>query len=544
MATLFNNTEITNAFFNGTELDKIYFNGVLVFEKGGKYLRRIMVGDNLKGKILISDFPTNFKEELINIVSPDVTQVNVISSTNNQSLFFGLYVEKYDSPTYGTPTTYVVAGRVDSNRNLYIYTVEDNYEGINNYDNYQVQSTEDIVISEINDSAIYRHIYIEDENIRPFEVGDIILNTTKIYFSIPDNYFTDIWTSDDNRNGDIVLIKEKGKENVTYPYPGFVSSWSGGEDFKLGAANLRNSGFSWVTNGELYKLDEGTLIKNSSYIIFNELTFIDFNIDIGGEVFNVNKNHTAYPYILVDTRTLGTTGYKRRIMVGDNLKGKTLYGNFLSNLQDYIYIDPDLPGITRSDIKFTSSSRAMEIIDWGFENNYFVDSTQINFEEGGNSILWSNGESYLPKTFSKDKDYIVESISDNPIYRCLLIEDNKIRPLQVGDVVTRNTKFYFTIPDDVFEQLSQGSDDIIILNNGGSISLNASSFSSSIYFKTISGMDTNMNIITIINNKLMVNKSTMQNISYKGDYFEGTVSEVNDSSSVYSMILVDITTLG
>ena len=192
MATLFNNTEITNAFFNGTELDKIYFNGVLVFEKGGKYKRRIMVGDNLKGKILISDFPTNFKEELINIVSPDVTQVNqvnVISSTNDQSLFFGLYVEKYDHPTYGTPTTYVVAGRVDGNRNLYIYTVEDNYEGINNYNNYQVQSTEDIIISEINDSAIYRHIFIEDENIRPLEVGDYVLDNTIFYFTFPDDLY-------------------------------------------------------------------------------------------------------------------------------------------------------------------------------------------------------------------------------------------------------------------------------------------------------------------------------------------------------------------
>ena len=545
MATLFNNTEITNAFFNGTELDKIYFNGVLVFEKGGKYKRRIMVGDNLKGKILISDFPTNFKEELINIVSPDVTQVNVISSTNDQSLFFGLYVEKYDSPIYGTPTTYVVAGRVDSNRNLYIYTVEDNYEGINNYDNYQVQSTEDIVISEINDSAIYRHIFIEDENIRPLEVGDYVLDNTIFYFTFPDDLYL---KGNDTAGKHLIaieqdpIIDDKGNNWVLT-----ASNWyTGNKSIVYGHGTSSSTGYNLNNSIYDYDSEEEKLKKNLSKVIAKDMENQNGNIHYycRGKVVEVYKSQNFASHILVDTRTLGTTGYKRRIMVGDNLKGKTLYGNFLSNLQDYIYIDPDLPGITRSDIKFTSSSRAMEIIDWGFENNYFVDSTQINFEEGGNNILWSNGESYLPKTFSKDKDYIVESISDNPIYRCLLIEDNKIRPLQVGDVVTRNTKFYFTIPDDVFEQLSQGSDDIIILNNGGSISLNASSFSSSIYFKTISGMDTNMNIITIINNKLMVNKSTMQNISYKGDYFEGTVSEVNDSSSVYSMILVDITTLG
>ena len=68
MATLFNNTEITNAFFNGTELDKIYFNGVLVFEKGGKYLRRIMVGDNLKDKKI---FLKNYSEDFYDLIYKD-----------------------------------------------------------------------------------------------------------------------------------------------------------------------------------------------------------------------------------------------------------------------------------------------------------------------------------------------------------------------------------------------------------------------------------------------------------------------------------------
>lgn len=74
MATLFNNTEITNAFFNGTELDKIYFNGVLVFEKGGKYKRRIMVGDDLKGKTIYMD---------------SITSQEIQETYNN----YGLYIE-------------------------------------------------------------------------------------------------------------------------------------------------------------------------------------------------------------------------------------------------------------------------------------------------------------------------------------------------------------------------------------------------------------------------------------------------------------------
>ena len=285
-----------------------------------------------------------------------------------------------------------------------------------------------------------------------------------------------------------------------------------------------------------------------------------------GKVVEVYKSQNFASHILVDTRTLGTIGYKRRIMVGDNLKGKTLYGNFLSNLQDYIYIDPDLPGITRSDIKFTSSSRAMEIIDWGFENNYFVDSTQINFEEGGNNILWSNGESYLPKTFSKDKDYIVESISDNPIYRCLLVEDPKIRPIQVGDKITENTKFYFNFPDDLYIKLTNYKVDWIIKienENGDILGIAASTdeenrtiaarrkkhnvsgvyIGTSFYshytpFGTTDG-ELEMNLSHGIAKNILIDRlePTL--------YLLGTVSEINTTyADVYKYILVDITTLG
>lgn len=142
--------------------------------------------------------------------------------------------------------------------------------------------------------------------------------------------------------------------------------------------------------------------------------------------------------------------YLRRIMVGDNLKGKILYGNFLSNLQDYIYINPDVPAETRYDIKFISSSQTVAIIDFGFDNHYFIESTQIDFEDGG-FTLWYNGESSLPKTISNNKDYIVESISDNPVYRCFFIEDENIRPFEVGDIIGPGTLFYFVFPDDFYK---------------------------------------------------------------------------------------------
>ena len=538
MATLFNNTEITNAFFNGTELDKIYFNGVLVFEKGGKYKRRIMVGDNLKGKIIISDFPTNFKEELINIVSPDVTQVNVISSTNDQSLFFGLYVKKYDHPTYGTPTTYVVAGRVDSNRNLYIYTVEDNYEGINNYDNYQVQSTEDIVISEINDSAIYRHIFIEDENIRPLEVGDIILDNTIFYFTFPDNFYTE----DASTSRRIVVVQEDGNEigwqlELIY-YDENKVRWNFYKSGTTGGGSTRYaiydpSGTTWKNASK--KIASDMVVDSSSY----------GTIYCRGKVTQVIKENIAYEHILVDTRTLGTSGYKRRIMVGDNLRGKTLYGNFLSNIQDYIYVDPDLPGLTRTVIGFDNN---IEIVDWCFENQYFIQGSQACFNDETYDIWQNKGGSYLPNTFKEDQDYIVDYVLDNPIYRCLFIEDHKIRPLQVGDKIVAGTKFYFNFPDDFwknYEFTGVFFDTDYSVSGGISIvPIGNSTQGVEIIITDAEGNPNQTKVYVNGTESFIQYSGGMKNLSSYIFNTSGKIISINENNILYPYILVDITTLG
>lgn len=231
--------------------------------------------------------------------------------------------------------------------------------------------------------------------------------------------------------------------------------------------------------------------------------------------------------------------YKRRITIGDDLSNRTIFQDF-----------PDGFYKTMSDLGSSNPRTLVESEDVSINEFYNVAGYyEIYCGEYSNRMYRYDvvsGSTLTKKdvTTGNYSNAIVTNIDENDTYRHLFIEVNNIRPLQVGDVITRNTKFYFTIPDNIFEQLPQGSDDVIILSNGESISLYAYSFSSSIYFDTTSGMDTNMNIITVINGNLMTNKSTMQNISYNGDYFEGTVSEVNNSSPVYSMILVDTTTLG
>ena len=579
MATLFNNTEITNAFFNGTELDKIYFNGVLVFEKGGKYKRRIMVGDNLKGKIIISDFPTNFKEELINIVSPDITQVNVISSTNDQSLFFGLYREKYDHPTYGTPTTYVVAGRVDSNRNLYIYTVEDNYESINNYDNYQVQSTEDIVISEINDSAIYRHIYIEDENIRPLKVGDYVLDNTIFYFTFPDDLYL---KGNDTAGKHLIaieqdpIIDDKGNNWVLT-----ASNWyTGNKSIVYGHGTSSSTGYN--INNSIYDYDseEEKLKKNLSKVIAKDMENRNGNIHYycRGKVVGICKSQNFASHILVDTRTLGTTGYKRRIMVGDNLRNQKIFlENYPENLYDLMYQDGMDGSTTLIDINNEYTIHQNISVE-GVYPNYtvlygYIDTWPLAADEMNTEIYFfdkretpTTYEIYSPILVKNDIDYLVTKCYDRVGYRVLYIEDPKIRPIQVGDKITENTKFYFNFPDDLYIKLTNYKVDWIIKienENGDILGIAASTdeenrtiaarrkkhnvsgvyIGTSFYshytpFGTTDG-ELEMNLSHGIAKNILIDRlePTL--------YLLGTVSEINTTyADVYKYILVDITTLG
>lgn len=558
MATLFNNTEITNAFFNGTELDKIYFNGVLVFEKGGKYKRRIMVGDNLKGKILISDFPTNFKEELINIVSPDVTQVNVISSTNDQSLFFGLYVEKYDSPIYGTPTTYVVAGRVDSNRNLYIYTVEDNYEGINNYDNYQVQSTEDIVISEINDSAIYRHIFIEDENIRPLKVGDYVLDNTIFYFTFPDDLYL---KGNDTAGKHLIaieqdpIIDDKGNNWVLT-----ASNWyTGNKSIVYGHGTSSSTGYNVKNSIYDYDSEEEKLKKNLSKVIAKDMENRNGNIHYycRGKVVGIYKSQNFASHILVDTRTLGTTGYKRRIQVGDKLRNKNIYGDFSENFSNELI--NYYSGSSNSNIFIAPVNSDTTVINKFHDiygNTPAGDTVRAEFsDEHVFYHLHTDGTVEINNIFSMPSDInyeVGEVIEDSPTYRHLYIEDNKIRPIQVGDKITKNTKFYFTIPDNFAD--NNPTQMIYILTASSSDNdvnsyiwyTETEGFSPPhlyINFNGISGYNIE-EIYVIDNNKKVIKNVSSTNLKLTKPITVNYIDTSQVAKNIIKNILVDITTLG
>lgn len=137
--------------------------------------------------------------------------------------------------------------------------------------------------------------------------------------------------------------------------------------------------------------------------------------------------------------------YKRRIMVGDNLKGKNIYPEFTTSSTD-MFID----------------NRKQNMIIFNDNNDESIYLIQHTTSEGlcQDIIASISNAEYVYRrigvgnfkqnniTIFNDKDYFVTNINDSlSSYRCLFIEDKNIRPLQIGDKIVKGTKLYFNFPD-------------------------------------------------------------------------------------------------
>ena len=226
-----------------------------------------------------------------------------------------------------------------------------------------------------------------------------------------------------------------------------------------------------------------------------------------------------------------TSIYKRRIMVGDNLGLKTIYGEFPSNLADFIYDDGYAS--PRYDIECGNNK---SIYDFKFMGSGAIYVNNISI---GNNItaLWStDGISYLPAKVNEDS-LIVNKINDNEVYRCLLIEDENIRPLKVGDKIIPGTKFYGVVPE---EPNLNGMYTSIYDTTGKSIAyfnFSKDAFVNELQIKTNQYSYTQMyskSQFLSINNSVLISE-----VSY-------TIGDISDSENNpnYKYLLVDTTTLG
>lgn len=303
MATLFNNTEITNAFFNGTELDKIYFNGVLVFEKGGKYLRRIMVGDDLRGKNIYMDSITSKEiQETYNNYGIWIENYYNIIEASDFSIQ-DIYREHWEGMSEYPPSYEIETweGRfIEYDKDLDKITIINNKITVPNdpNENYIVTSIDRRMESSpspvSNDNhKTYRHFFIEDENIRPVQVGDVITSNTKFYFTFPDDFKSFITSP---------ILSSKLIIQLDNSNTGFRVDDSYLDSSAVMATIATTVGYTPIRPFIYeYENDTNTLLQNGSYRINMESN----NKSFSGTVTYIDKTDSAYQHILVDTTTLG-----------------------------------------------------------------------------------------------------------------------------------------------------------------------------------------------------------------------------------------------
>lgn len=272
-ATIFNGTELTNIYYNGTEISKMYCNGTLVFEKGPTvYKRRIMVGDDLSNRTIFQDFPDGFflvdfswDTSRVLISSNDIDIYEKLDSVG----FYEIYCGGYPNLMYSCDVTGAIS------------TTKKDVE-LGNYSN--------AIVTQTLENEAYRHIFIEDENIRPLQVGDILTNNTILYFNFPDNLGVQAINS---------YNQEKFTEDVVYCSNNFrIYGEVNGSKYKICVSVDENS-------STIYSSNLGNIEINSSFM---SLELSGSFMSTGINSTNVNSILYDNDYILVDTTTLSTGG--------------------------------------------------------------------------------------------------------------------------------------------------------------------------------------------------------------------------------------------
>ncbi len=151
--------------------------------------------------------------------------------------------------------------------------------------------------------------------------------------------------------------------------------------------------------------------------------------------------------------------YKRRIMVGDVLAGKTLYTDFPDDFINITEFDDGYADRSICEYNNNSSTalgnRIHEYLDDPSEYGIYVGATGY-----GETIYFYNletNELKVNKNEYKMSDTVqnVTEVTNCQAYRHIYIKDPNIRPLKVGDALKNGTKLYFNIPDNINDLYNQ-----------------------------------------------------------------------------------------
>ena len=296
MGTVVNGNIWSGACVAGKEITGLVKNGVVFYKREiptpSVYKRRIMVGDNLYQVKISSDYPENFYE-----VFPNNPIQEILINTSGGDMSFQTTVLNY---SYGSLVISSFGDRLkdwyeSSSENVTTYgnqeTIFGNSIPVSERNNYNVT---EIVNNENSNSYLaqaYRHLFIEDPNIRPIEVGDKLVSGTKLYFIFPDN-LTDILGYIDYEDSMFIAETEDGETSL------FLYSSNIYDENKMQWNGISSSTYPYLYE---YDLIENKLISNlSSFILTDE--YVDNKTNT---VISINKNSPLYNYILIDMTTLG-----------------------------------------------------------------------------------------------------------------------------------------------------------------------------------------------------------------------------------------------
>ena len=274
MGTIMNGKKWIGAYVNGNIVSGLAKNGFVFYKKEKNvYKRRIMIGDNLKGKTIYSDFPNNYvnyfsnifdniKTNIISIERPDI-QYNIVEN-----------IEYYESD---------ITLSIDGNNSSIglisaIYVGNTIFGDLINNSMVDFRNDSDYIVSLIqSDNSSYRHLYIEDSNIRPLKVGDKITTGTRFYFNFPDNF----------------------KEVAGLPEEALYAVRDKADD-----AIFNISGMGMVAGASVFTIIIYTS-EDSPAGVFQNMSSVVIENNVSAEIATIESD-LFDKYIMVDTTTLGT----------------------------------------------------------------------------------------------------------------------------------------------------------------------------------------------------------------------------------------------
>ena len=281
-ATIFNGTELTNIYYNGTEISKMYCNGVLVFEKGPiVYKRRIMVGDNLKGMTVYNDFYSGYYNNFTKPTGGAIVLPMKLVTVNYETT--GMAGDLSGISYYeGSGTITINSDFLEAE--LYYYNWNTGVERIGGTLTYPTDK--DYLVTEVYDiDKSYRHLYIEDPNIRPLQVGDVITSNTKFYFTFPDDFSKKVSPQM------MAIISAKYSDNSSA-----MNLWYS----KIASTNNVYFNFYGMSGYS----QENVYSTNSSGDVTTNISYKNLAVTSPITISAINNTDIA-KYVLVDTTTLG-----------------------------------------------------------------------------------------------------------------------------------------------------------------------------------------------------------------------------------------------